>query len=98
MSPAERLQEQKKTERRNQIRWRTQMITAKTHTVDTEDDENFGIDVDGEKIDMDGLTFLPVDNYLKGTELHPGEIGCFTDEKGIKPPVRILALKEPQEK
>jgi len=91
MSPAERMMEHKRQVRKEQMKFRTAMITAETVTVDIDDDSSFGLDVDGNKIDIEGKTFVPVAVYLKGMEPKKNEIGCFVDESQRKPPIRILA-------
>ena len=96
MSPAERLLETKKIANRKQIRFRTGMIEAKTYTVDITDDDNFGKDVDGNDIDMKDMIFISTSQYLKGIQLIEGEIGCFLDESSRKPPIRILAKRDPE--
>jgi len=92
MSPAERLEANKRVKNiknSKQIRFRTAMITAKVHVVDIEDDDNFGKNIEGEALDIDGMTFVPVSDYLKGIELQIGEIGAFVDVSERRPPVRI---------
>lgn len=92
MSPAERLQESKRISRKQQMRFRTAMITAKTYTVDIDDEDSFGKDVDGNEIDMEGMTFVPVDNYLKGVLSSTNELGAFVDPSMRRPPIRIQTI------
>jgi hypothetical protein len=92
MSPAERLQEGKRLERRQQIKFRTAMITAKMYTVDIDDEDNFGKDIDGQEIDIEAMTFVPVDQYLSGIETQELEIGAFVDSSMKRPPVRIKTI------
>jgi hypothetical protein len=92
MSPAQRLQESKRIERKQQIKFSTAMITAKIYTVDIEDEDNFGKDIDGNEIDMEGMTFVPVDDYLKGITKNENEIGAFVDESMKRPPIRIKTI------
>jgi hypothetical protein len=92
MSPAERLQEGKRLERQQQIKFRTGMITAKMYTVDIDDEDNFGKDIDGQEIDIEAMTFVPVDQYLSGIETQELEIGAFVDSSMKRPPVRIKTI------
>ena len=90
MSPADRLEETKRLERKRQMQFRTALIDAKVYTVDIDDEDNFGFDINGDKIDMDGLIFTPTNTYPKGSKVILNEIGAFVDEMMIKPPIRIL--------
>ena len=90
MSPAKRILETKRIRTKMEIRFRTAMITAETRIVDIKDDSNFGFDIYGKEIDMNGRTFVKAPDYLKGIDLLPNEIGCFVDEAMTRPPVRIL--------
>ena len=95
MSPADRVRETarlKNLKNQKQIRFRTAMIEAPVHTVDIDDEENFGKDVDGNELDIDGMGFLPVSQYLKGMDTKENEIGCFFDEFERKPPIRICKV------
>jgi len=91
MSPAQRILETKRIKSKMKIRFRTALIVAETRTVDIEDEGNFGLDVDGKEIDMAGRTFVHTNDYPKGTDIFPNEIGCFMDESMARPPERILA-------
>ena len=92
MSPAQRIQETKRIARQKQIRFRTAMINADTRTVDIEDDENFGKDIEGKEIGIEDMIFLATKDYLKGVEFKVNEIGAFVDETMRRPPIRILTL------
>lgn len=89
MSPAERLELKAKTKRKLQMSFRTQLIDAKCFTVDIDDEENFGKDIDGNEIDMNG-TFVLVKDYPKGTRKLENELGAVMDESMTKAPIRIL--------
>lgn len=91
LSPAQRLQENSRVERAMQMRFRTAMLDADIREVDIQGEDNFGYDVKGNKIDIDGMTFVPVDQYINGIELRPGEIGSFVSANMTKPPIRIIA-------
>jgi len=90
MSPAKRLKETARLKRKQQMKFRTAMITAKVFTVDFDDDDNFGYDVNGVKIDMEGMIFTPSGQYLKGIEVMENEIGAFVSEDQRKDPIRIV--------
>ena len=93
MSPADRVTENarlKNLKNQKQIRFRTAMIDAPVHTVDMEGENNFGVDVDGVKLDIDGMAFVGVAQYPKGIAIIKQEIGCFVDEHDEKrKPIRI---------
>lgn len=90
MSPADRLLATKRIKRKMEIRFRTAMITAEIRTVDIEDDKNFGRDIDGKEMDINGMTFVKADDYFKGIQVSQKELGCFMDESMARPPIRIL--------
>jgi len=94
MSPADRIEETarlKNIKNQKQIRFRTDMVNAPVHTVDIEDDENFGKDIEGVQMDIEGMVFLPVAQYLKGIEPKEHELGCFMSEYDEnRSPIRIL--------
>lgn len=93
MSPGKRVTHHKRVKNiknQKQIRFRTAMINAPVYEVDINDDANFGKDIDGNDIDMQGMVFTPVAQYLKGIEPIENEIGCFVDEYDEKrKPIRI---------
>jgi len=90
MSPAERLVETKRIKNKKQIRFRTSMIEAKVYVVDVEDDEAYGFDVDGNKMDLEDVVFIPTHQYVDGIELKENELGCFVSESLHKPPIRVV--------
>ena len=90
MSPAERLVETKRLKNQKQIRFRTSMLEAKVYVVDIEDDETYGFDVDGNKMDLENVVFIPTHQYIDGIELKENEIGCFVSESLHKPPIRVV--------
>ena len=96
MSPADRMVESKRLKNKKQIQFRTAMIEAKHYTVDLDDEDSFGYDVNGVKVDIEGMDFVPVDQYLKGIKAVENELGAYVSESMHKPPVRILK-KEDQE-
>jgi len=93
LSPAKRLAAKKAFERKQQFRLVRALNKAEFRRVDITDDESFGLDVDGKEIDMDGMYFLPVANYLKGVEYSDDEVGAFVaynENHATKAPIRIL--------
>ena len=66
------------------------MKTAEVRYVDIADDENFGYDLAGDPIPMDGMTFIAVAQYPDGITFHDDEVGAFTDEWMIAKPIRII--------
>ena len=72
------------------MRFRTAMLTAKVYTVDIDDDESFGTDINGEEMGIDGMAFTLAQDYLPGIEVKDREIGCFADETMKRSPIRIL--------
>ena len=93
LSPAKRMQERNKNERRMQFKFRTAMIKAKVHTINVSDEDSFGKDINGEELDMEGMIFMPVKNYLDGIVINENEIGCFMRENLDKPPIRLLSME-----
>ena len=98
LSPAQRLQEQKRIERLNEIkarrmenRFRTKMISAKVYTINLDDEDSFGKDVEGNELDIEGLAYLPVEQYPEGIQTQENEIGCFLDETMTRPPIRLCS-------
>jgi len=94
MSPAERLEANKRIKNikhRKQTRFRTSLIDAEVHQVDFES-EVFGVDVDGNVLDLDDMFFIRVDDYPDGSALVENEVGAFYSEKELKPPIRIVGI------
>ena len=96
MSPAQRLIETKRLKNQKQIRFRTSMLEARVYVVDIEDDEAYGFDVDGNKMDLEGVVFIPTHQYIDGIELKENELGCFVSESLHKPPIRIVKQVLPE--
>ena len=90
MSPAERLVETAKLRNKKQLQFRTAMIEAKHYVIDLDDEKSFGYDVNGIKIDIEGMNFVPADQYIKGVEVLKDELGAFVSENMLKPPVRLF--------
>lgn len=97
MSPAERLIESARIKNKKQLQFRTAMIEAEFHKVDLNNDKTFGFDVDGNKLDIEGLIFISEQDYLGGIEKKENEIGAFVDESMTKPPLRILKTADLKE-
>ena len=93
-SPSENYLEKKRLERvktQMQIRFRTAMISAEVRYINLDGENDYGFDANGKKIDIDGLTFVPISDYLEGIDLVKNELGSFIDEKGVKASVRIAS-------
>lgn len=94
MSPADRIkakQRLKNVKNQKLIRFRTALIGAEVHQVDFENSE-FGVDIEGNKMDLDNMVFVRVEEYPKGTKLLDNEVGAFFSEKELKPPIRITGI------
>jgi hypothetical protein len=91
MSPAQRIEEGQKIANKRLIQFKTGLIDAKFFVVDIEDDENFGKDIHGTEIPLEGMQFVPIHDYPKGIEPIDYELGCFVEERMTKPPIRILS-------
>jgi hypothetical protein len=90
MTPKQREKKLKVLRRRMQIKFRTAMIKAKVYTVDIEDDANFGKDIDGNDIGIEGMVFTLTSDYSDDINVIENEMGCFIDEAMKKAPIRIL--------
>jgi len=93
MSPSERIIEHKRIKDQHQKKHYSDMSKAKFHIVDIEDEKGFGYDISGSKIDMEGLVFIGVNDYLKTIIIKENEIGAFIHLANEKKPVRILTIK-----
>ena len=89
MSPAERIKETKRIANKRDVQFCASMIAAEIYTVDIDDEDSFGLDVDGKEVPMEAMIFLPVESYPKKIAATETELGCFVDETMRKPPVRI---------
>jgi len=87
MSPAERLQAKKKSERKVRQEFVKALNDAAFSTVDITDMERFGFDTDGNELDIDGCSFITVAFYPKGVEYGPDEVGAFVNGVSV---LRIL--------
>jgi len=91
MSPADKMMKRKQLARlktRMQIEFRTQLVTAQVVEIDVENG-SFGFDATGNKMPVEGFTFVHTADYPDGTELIEDEIGSFVDESGENPPIRV---------
>lgn len=98
MSPAERLVETTRLKNQKQIRFRTLMLEAKVYVVNIDDETegSFGFDVNGDKMDIEDMDFVPTHQYIDGIELKENEIGCFISESLHKPPIRVVKQVLPE--
>ena len=93
MSPAERLQEKNKYNRKKAAAMSKALSAAGFRVVDITDEEGFGSDVEGNEIDMDGMYFMPISQYPKDIEYTSDEVGAFIEQNEqhtAKAPIRIL--------
>jgi len=90
MSPAERIVESKRIRNIKQKQFRDAMLIAECYVIDLDDEDSFGLDINGTKIDIEGMDFVPVKDYISGIEKKENEIGCYASESLHKPPVRLL--------
>ena len=93
-SPSEAYLERKRLERvqiQKQIRFRTALIGADVRKVNMDTDK-FGYDSEGRKMDIQGMAFNRIDDYLPGIDILPGEVGCFYDEHGQREAIRIVSI------
>lgn len=100
MSPADRLVETTRLKNQKQIRFLTAMIDAKVYVVNIDDETegSFGFDIDGNKMDLEDVVFIPTHQYIDGIALKENEIGCFVSESLHKPPIRIVKQVLPENK
>lgn len=99
MSPADTLVEKrrlKNIKKQMQMKLRKAMVTAPVHTVDFDDESSFGFDVDGNKLDVEGMMFVCVGDYPRGgIDILQNEQGAFIDEKQDREPIRLIAAQTP---
>ena len=91
MSPADKIEANKRLKNiknAKQIRFRTALIDAAVHKVDFESDV-FGVDIEGNELDIEDMAFIKTSDYPKGTVLVDKEVGVFYSEKEEKPAIRI---------
>lgn len=92
MSPAKRLAEVKKQQRRNLMRLATALIVQDPVEIDA-DAGKMGFDAEGNEMDVEGLTFIGVKQYPKGVNVIDREFGAFVDDKFKRKPVRVKCLE-----
>jgi len=91
MNPAEKLIERNRLKNKYENKLISLLQGAKVHTVDINDESNFGIDIKGKEIDMEDMTFLLIVKYPKKVTIKENEIGAFYKEDLSKNPIRILS-------
>jgi hypothetical protein len=92
MSPAQRIQARTKHENKQKARLRKALNDAEVRHVDITLEDGFGLDIEGQDIDMDGCTFLPAAQYIEGVLYPDNEVGAFVEQNEmheIKAPIRI---------
>jgi hypothetical protein len=79
-----------KIAKKNMQKLKRWMKTAEVRYVDISDDTNFGKDIAGDPIPMEGMAFLTVEQYEAGVTHQADEVGAFVDEYMQKKPIRII--------
>lgn len=70
----------------------TAMASAPVHYVDMDEGE-FGVDIEGNALDIESTVFLPIEHYPDGIKTLACEFGTFVDESGGRSPLRIVDAK-----
>lgn len=92
-SPAGRikLRTQHRRQRQAQVdKFLMQMREAVCIPIDPDSDDEGFKDVDGNAVDVEARTFLPVEQYPVGIDLKAHEIGCLVDESLERAPIRLI--------
>lgn len=87
LSPAGRVLEKQRL--RNQFL--LSIVEAKVYVIDIEADGNYGKDVNGKQIPVEGREFLPPDQYIDGVRMLKNELGAFVDPYMFKDPIRLVS-------
>ena len=90
MTDEEKTARADKIAKKNLQKLRKWMKTAEIRFVDISDDDNFGLDIAGDPIPMDGLAFTPIEQYPPGVTYQDDEVGAFIDEYMQRKPIRII--------
>lgn len=88
-SPADRLMAASAERRRLQAKFLAVLATADPRHVSEKD--QVGIDVFGQEFEVEGLTFVPVDNYPPMAQPMPAEVGLMFDEQGKRQAIRLIS-------
>jgi hypothetical protein len=90
MSDEEKTERADKIAKKNLQQLRKWMKHAEVRFVDIADEEHFGLDIAGDPIPMEGLTFTSVEQYPNGVTHQDDEVGAFIDEHCQRKPIRII--------
>ncbi len=85
-----RLRTQHRRQRQAQVdKFLVQMRDCECIPIDPSNDEGF-MDVEGNEVDVEARTFLPVEQYPVGIDKKAHEIGCLVDESLERAPIRLI--------
>ena len=87
LSPANRVLEKQRL--RNQFL--NAIAEAKVYVIDIDADGNYGKDINGKQIPINGREFLPPDQYVDGVAMLKNELGAFVDPYMFKDPIRLVS-------
>jgi hypothetical protein len=90
MTDEEKIERADKIAKKNLQKLRKWMKAAEIRYIDISDDANFGKDIAGDTIPMEGLTFTPIEQYPVGITYHDDEVGALIDEYMQRKPIRII--------
>lgn len=90
MTDEEKIDRAEKIAKKKLQKLRKWMKTAEVRFVDIADDENFGNDIAGDPIPMEGLYFIAIEQYPDGVTHQDDEVGAFVDEYMQRKPIRII--------
>jgi hypothetical protein len=88
-SPADRLMAQSAERRRLNAKFLAVLATAEPRHV--AEGDQVGIDIYGQQFEVEGMTFVPVDDYPPMAQPMPAEVGLLFDEQAKKPAVRLIS-------
>lgn len=67
------------------------LVFAEVRVIDVSEDNNFGTDTSGRKIEnIGGMILIPSAQYPDGCDLLEKEVGCFYDEDGQRETIRLV--------
>jgi hypothetical protein len=90
MTEEEKIERIERVAKNNLQKLKRWMKTAEIRYVDIADEGNFGKDISGEAIPMEGLAFTPIEQYPVGIAYQDDEVGAFIDEYMQRRPIRIV--------
>jgi hypothetical protein len=90
MTDDEKAERADRIAKKNLQKLRKWMKGAEVRYVDISDDDNFGYDIAGDLIPIDGMAFTQIADYPDGVTHHQDEVGAFIDEYMQRKPIRII--------